>query len=258
MLIHLLMQVGFNPERSNTSTTTQRKLLTVAHTDRPAIGPRFIVAPDWVSMPEPRRLLSGLIKLLGIGFLGSLLAWQIFGALAALAGYESVLEAELEQWSLTEQFILVVLLAPVLEETIYRLPLQRQFQPGLIALSLATGALFFTSVGSAFFWIMLVIAAAVGSLTTRTQLRGIIQDRWMTDARIPVWSATLVFGLVHIVNFDVDWSIYAVLVAPLVVSPQLWLGLMFTIARVRYGWWAGLLLHATHNGLIWSISGLAS
>ena len=211
-------------------------------------------------MPEPRRLLRGLAALFGIGFLGSVVAWQIFGALSEVAGYESVLEAELERWSLTQQLILVVLLAPVLEETIYRLPLQRQFRPGLIALSLTIGALLFTAVGSALFWIIFGLAILVASLELLKdwESRTAIEARWSQDARIPIWSATLVFGLVHIANFDVDWSIYAVLAAPLVVSPQLWLGLMFTIARVRYGWWAGLLLHATHNGLIWSISGLAS
>ncbi len=232
----------------------------MTHADRPSISPRFIVSPDWVPMPEPRRLLRGLAALFGIGFLGSVVAWQIFGALSEVAGYESVLEAELERWSLTQQLILVVLLAPVLEETIYRLPLQRQFRPGLIALSLTIGALLFTAVGSALFWIIfgLAILAASLELLKGWESRTAIEARWSQDARIPIWSATLVFGLVHIANFDVDWSIYAVLAAPLVVSPQLWLGLMFTIARVRYGWWAGLLLHATHNGLIWSISGLAS
>ena len=232
----------------------------MTHADRPSISPRFIVSPDWVPMPEPRRLLRGLAALFGIGFLGSVVAWQIFGALSEVAGYESVLEAELERWSLTQQLILVVLLAPVLEETIYRLPLQRQFQPGLIALSLTIGALLFTAVGSALFWIIFGLAVLVASLGLFKdwESRTAIEARWSQDARIPIWSATLVFGLVHIANFDVDWSIYAVLAAPLVVSPQLWLGLMFTIARVRYGWWAGLLLHATHNGLIWSISGLAS
>ena len=232
----------------------------MTHADRPSISPRFIVSPDWVPMPEPRRLLRGLAALFGIGFLGSVVAWQIFGALSEVAGYESVLEAELERWSLTQQLILVVLLAPVLEETIYRLPLQRQFRPGLIALSLTIGALLFTAVGSALFWIIFGLAILVASLELLKgwESRTAIEARWSQDARIPIWSATLVFGLVHIANFDVDWSIYAVLAAPLVVSPQLWLGLMFTIARVRYGWWAGLLLHATHNGLIWSISGLAS
>ena len=114
---------------------------------RPTIGPRFILNPDWDEMPHPIRVISGLAKLLGIGFLGSVVAWQIFSALSDAAGYENILESELEQWSASEQLILIVLIAPLLEETIYRLPLQRRFHPGLISLSLITGALFFTTVG---------------------------------------------------------------------------------------------------------------
>lgn len=225
---------------------------------RPTIGPRFILDPDWDEMPHPRRVISGLLKLLGIGFLGSVIAWQIFSALSEAAGYESILESELEQWSLSEQLVLIVLIAPLLEETIYRLPLQRRFRPGLVALSLAIGALFFAGANSAAFWVILVAAAAVGLTVFNSNICERVQQQWSANPRIPIWFATFIFGLIHIVNFDVQWSIFAVLVAPLVVSPQIWLGLMFTIARVRYGWWAGLVLHATHNGLIWSISSLAS
>ena len=225
---------------------------------RPTIGPKFILNPDWDEMPHPRGVISGLLKLLGIGFLGSIIAWQIFSALSEAAGYESILESELEQWSISEQLVLIVLIAPLLEETIYRLPLQRRFRPGLVALSLAMGALFFAGLNSVAFWAILALAASVGLLGFNSNLCEEVQRQWSANPRVPIWFATFIFGLIHIVNFDVQWSSFAVLVAPLVVSPQIWLGLMFTIARVRYGWWAGLVLHATHNGLIWSISGLAS
>ena len=209
-------------------------------------------------MPQPRGVISGLAKLLGIGFLGSVIAWQIFSALSDAAGYENILESELEQWSTTEQLILIVLIAPLLEETIYRLPLQRRFHPGLLSLSLIAGALFFSTVGSVIFWLVLLAAAAAGLVAVKPELRQRVQTQWSANPRIPIYLTTLIFGLIHIVNFEVEWTIFSVLIAPLVVSPQIWLGLMFTIARVRYGWWAGLVLHATHNGLIWSISSLAS
>ena len=121
-----------------------------------------------------------------------------------------------------------------------------------------TGALFFTTVGSVIFWLVLFSAVAVGMIALKPELRERVQTQWSANPRIPIYLVTLIFGLIHIVNFEVDWTIFSVLIAPLVVSPQIWLGLMFTIARVRYGWWAGLVLHATHNGLIWSISSLAS
>ena len=49
----------------------------------------------------------------------------LVGRLSEAAGYENILESEwsLEQWSVTEQFLLVVVLAPLFEELIYRLPL---------------------------------------------------------------------------------------------------------------------------------------
>ena len=225
---------------------------------RPTIGPKFILNPDWDQMPQPRGVISGLAKLLGIGFLGSVIAWQIFSALSDAAGYENILESELKQWSTTEQLILIVLIAPLLEETIYRLPLQRRFHPGLLSLSLIAGALFFSTVGSVIFWLVLLAAAAAGLVAVKPELRQRVQTQWSANPRIPIYLTTLIFGLIHIVNFEVEWTIFSVLIAPLVVSPQIWLGLMFTIARVRYGWWAGLVLHATHNGLIWSISSLAS
>ena len=225
---------------------------------RPTIGPRFILDPDWDEMPQPRGVVSGLAKLLGIGFLGSIIAWQIFSALSDAAGYENILESELEQWSTTEQLILIVVIAPLLEETIYRLPLQRRFHPGLISLSLIAGALFFSTAGSVIFWLVLLAATAAGLVAFKPELRERVQKQWSANPRIPIYLVTLIFGLIHIVNFEVEWTIFSVLIAPLVVSPQIWLGLMFTIARVRYGWWAGLVLHATHNGLIWSISSLAS
>ena len=71
-------------------------------------------------------MTRGLLKLWGLGFLGSIVLWQLFGRLSEAAGYENVLESELEQWSVTEQFLLVVL-APLFEELIYRLPLKLAF-----------------------------------------------------------------------------------------------------------------------------------
>ena len=90
----------------------------------------------------------------------------------------------------------------------------------------------------------------------RRQWRDVAAGWWAAHPRWPIWSALAAFGLVHLSNYDVNWSAAAVVVAPLVVSPQLWLGLMFTIARVRYGWWAGLVLHAIHNLAVWGVSSL--
>ncbi|MCH1614731.1 MAG: CPBP family glutamic-type intramembrane protease, partial [Acidimicrobiales bacterium] len=84
------------------------------------------------------------------------------------------------------------------------------------------------------------------------------ENWWRNNPKWPIWIAVTIFGLVHLVNFEVDWTIGAILAAPFVVSPQLWLGLIFTIGRVRYGWFAGLGLHAAHNLTVWTLSTLIS
>ena len=221
---------------------------------RPAVGPQFILNPDWDQMPQPRRMTRGLLKLWGLGFLGSIVLWQLFGRLSEAAGYENILESELEQWSVTEQFLLVVVLAPLFEELIYRLPLQARFRPALVALSLVAGAIFFAGANGMSFWLILLLAVVAGVTAFNSDVREAVEAWWKQYPRAVIYVVTLIFGLIHIVNFDVNWSLPALLVAPLVVSPQIWLGLMFTIARVRYGWWAGLALHAAHNGFIWSVS----
>ncbi len=104
------------------------------------------------------------------------------------------------------------------------------------------------------FWLILLLAVVAGVTAFNSDLREAVEAWWKQNPRAVIYVVTLIFGLIHIVNFDVNWSLPALLVAPLVVSPQIWLGLMFTIARVRYGWWAGLALHAAHNGFIWSVS----
>ena len=230
------------------------QLMTSSEPGRPVVGPQFILNPDWDEMPRPRRMTRGLVKLWGLGFLGSIVLWQLFGRLSEAAGYENILESELEQWSVAEQFLLVVVLAPLFEELIYRLPLQARYRPALVTLSLVAGAIFFAGANGIAFWLILLLAVIAGVTALSSDLRIAVETWWEKNPRAVIYIVTLIFGLIHIVNFDVNWSLPALLVAPLVVSPQIWLGLMFTIARVRFGWLAGLALHAAHNGFIWSVS----
>ena len=108
------------------------------------------------------------------------------------------------------------------------------------------------------FWLILLLAVIAGVTAFSSALRIAVETWWEKNPRAVIYIVTLIFGLIHIVNFDVNWSLPALLVAPLGVSPEIWLGLMFTIARVRFGWLAGLALHAAHNGFIWSVTTASS
>lgn len=83
---------------------------------------------------------------------------------------------------------------------------------------------------------------------------------WRSRGGAPAWFArvfpglyfasALLFGLAHISNYDLarPW-----LLLPFVV-PQTIAGLIFGFARVRYGMWANIALHATSNALFLGLS----
>jgi membrane protease YdiL (CAAX protease family) len=239
------------------------------------ISPRFGVHPDWRTAANRRRWPGGLALLFVIG-LGGSLALLAVSQLAARTGYVNTLENELLQRPLVEQFLLVALLAPVVEELVFRLPLAARLRLGVLAAAGAFGLLNFAGgdgpvvVVAAVFalivllsgalWIQSLVAGvarpdAGGETGSRSPVwRDSVARWWESHPRWPVWCSVAAFGIVHLANYDVAWTIATVVVAPLVVSPQIWLGLMFTIARVRYGWWAGLVLHAFHNLAVWSVS----
>ena len=64
------------------------------------------------------------------------------------------------------------------------------------------------------------------------------------------YASSLAFGLAHMSNYDLSrpW-----LLLPFVV-PQLVAGTVFGFARVRYGMWANITLHATSNALFLGLS----
>lgn len=219
------------------------------------VGPRYIRAPDWDEAAEPgRRPIASLFMWWLVGLVGAYLAGSMLQVLAEPAGYHSNIEDALDELDVLVQFLLLVVLAPIVEETIFRLPLRPRLQLRLLVLSGLLAAFYFLGASWIIVGIGLSLAVAAAALMNREPAATRFATWWGASARWPVWTSAWLFALMHLLNYDVDWSIVAVLAVPLVVSPQLWLGLMFTIARVRLGWWAGVVVHAAHNLTVWSIA----
>ena len=162
-----------------------------------------------------------------------------------LGGYHSTLDDELDALSRISQLIQLVVIAPLVEETVYRLALMRRMRHFLVILSaLALGL---------FWWPLVFAAVAMIAVWAIPAWREGSSLWWEANPRWPIWIYISGFGLVHLVNFDIDWSVATVVVAPLVVGPQLWVGLLFTIGRVRFGWWVGVAQHAMYNLFIWLV-----
>lgn len=62
------------------------------------------------------------------------------------------------------------------------------------------------------------------------------------------YTSAVLFALVHITNFESSTTVY--LLTPLLVLPQLILGLLLGYIRVRLGLHWSMLLHACYNGIL--------
>lgn len=66
--------------------------------------------------------------------------------------------------------------------------------------------------------------------------------------RIAFYSFAIIFGYVHLLNFEITTKI--LIFSPLLVLPQIVLGLVFGYIRVRFGLLYSMLLHGCYNGVL--------
>lgn len=59
--------------------------------------------------------------------------------------------------------------------------------------------------------------------------------------------SAILFGIVHITNYKLSYTI--LLLSPILIAPQILVGLFIGFLRVRYGFVWGFLLHALHNAV---------
>lgn len=198
----------------------------------------------------PRRAVRGVALLLALGLVGAFLV-SLLGPIAIWAGFENTLAQTLDDFSVFGQLCLVVLVAPLWEELLYRLVLKSCLQLWLLTLAGIALAMVHS-------WWLLIPTAVVALVwviqcfSGNSRADGFV-SWWEQHPRWPVYISITMFAGAHLGNFTVDWTLLALAVAPIAVAPQIWLGLTFTIARVRYGWWASVILHAMHNLLVWTI-----
>jgi membrane protease YdiL (CAAX protease family) len=207
----------------------------------------FLRQPVYSERPEPSRnkraILSDIFRLYSLEI--SVLI-PITLLISVVRGYlgasEDPISEFMEQTPLLVLGLAVVVIAPLLEELIFRLPLR--FSAFNISLPLAFFVLFINvgHVGLKF-----TLAVAVG-LLVRYLLHHRV-DRATGHAFYAsyigwiFYGSTVLFGALHIFNFDAK----TYFVAPLVVMPQMTAGLFLAFIRLRYGFWWSVLAHGFHN-----------
>lgn len=132
----------------------------------------------------------------------------------------------MDSFSVPMLLFLTVLLAPFLEEMIFR---------------------FFLTFKRCYPFHLLIYVAALLSSKSKEEVWSSWEASWHRRYKIVIYLSALVFGLVHISNFEVSTEI--IVASPLLIAPQVVIGFFLAYLRVRYGLIWSFFLHALHNFL---------
>ena len=66
--------------------------------------------------------------------------------------------------------------------------------------------------------------------------------------RISFYTFAVVFGFLHIINYEITLDI--ILFSPILIAPQLCIGLYLGFIRIRFGLLWSIALHAAYNGFL--------
>ncbi|NJL12981.1 MAG: CPBP family intramembrane metalloprotease [Microscillaceae bacterium] len=142
-------------------------------------------------------------------------------------------------------------MAPLLEETIFRLFLRYHLVNVLLSASL--GAVFLLlALPATWLWfslggIALCLLWLLINLYKHSLPELYFQDWW--HRRLPwlYFGSSLVFALVHLNNYDLPLG-KSLFYAPVLVLPQFFIGLVLGYVRIRFSFGMAVLVHALHNG----------
>ncbi|MEQ6124168.1 CPBP family glutamic-type intramembrane protease [Pseudotenacibaculum sp. MALMAid0570] len=133
---------------------------------------------------------------------------------------------DLKELSNYKIFLIVAVMAPLIEEAIFRAPLVLFKSP----LKLYMKPIPFSN------WKIVFPTINIRFLENPKVFR------------IAFYLFSIAFGFIHLFNYQLDTFI--ILFSPILISPQLVLGLVFGFIRVRLGLPWAILIHSAYNGIL--------
>lgn len=192
---------------------------------------------------------------------------SVVATTALLTALDKILVYCLEQPSIYQQFkqsnldikrsfgpysiVIIVIVGPLIEEVVFRLPLAITKTGISLAISVLTFRLMGNSfaspdIKSNFYLISILLSAIILFLTKYT-----LQDKWLNSLKgnrfkYFFYILTIIFGLVHLSNVKaINFSILPFY--PFFVLPQLVIGFFIANLRMQRGFVWGLFLHSAIN-----------
>lgn len=210
---------------------------------------RFLRSPNLndppVAVSAPQAAKS-ILRLYSVHLVAMLIVLSLLSLIPAIQDSNNLLDSaeDLPVWYLP---FAAVVMAPLLEESIFRLPL-RAFWINLFisAALIALGALGAVSNPS----ILLLLLACAILVAVYAKDKGsrlnTLQAFYNRFSFIIFYAIAILFGAAHIANYDPEvWKFL-----PVLVLPQVVIGLLLGFVRLRYGLTWSILLHALHNGCL--------
>jgi membrane protease YdiL (CAAX protease family) len=213
---------------------------------------QFLQRPQYnVVERKETHLLGTAIKIYLVTFLflglGNIIIITILQAFLTLPIDETLeVPASLNEHLFT-YFILVAIIAPILEEVIFRLSLI--IEPVNIALSISTVCALishklFSGIFPIIFFLLIFILIYKIVLANKSDFITF----WNRNFKYIFYFLSIMFGLVHVSNYKFAGSIQY-LVAPLLIFPQLALGFILSFTRLYYkeGFLICIIIHCLMN-----------
>ncbi|QIX62038.1 hypothetical protein HER32_12920 [Hymenobacter sp. BT18] len=150
-------------------------------------------------------------------------------------------------------FVVVVFVVPILEELIFRLPLD--LRRGSIALGVTllffrfvNGGLLVADFSKFFYWLGVALSIFLFAVVYILLPKGFLSDIQTKYFKYWYYFIVLAFGLVHISNIKHIEFNY-ILFYPLFVMPQIIMSIFISNIRMKRGFVWGIALHALINGI---------
>lgn len=158
-----------------------------------------------------------------------------------------------EDWTVFETILIVVILAPPIEELIFRAGLSGRKRAIILSVSpwlLVAALIGLVPIAGPIdppLTVMLGLAwvAATAAVMAVQRDSGSVPDRYRHLFPAVFWISSVAFGLMHVFNYE-DPLRPAVL---LMVIPQITGGMMLGYVRVKYGMWANIAQHVVFNAI---------
>ncbi|TAE37838.1 MAG: CPBP family intramembrane metalloprotease [Runella slithyformis] len=200
-----------------------------------------------IAVPNPLKTFWELFKVNLYSILGLFILAFIFVLLGTLLGVEEPENQSEDDWFYV---FVVIVFAPLLEELIFRWPL-RYSENRVTIVAVIAFIVFYSELSKiedfdkTAFWILFfggAVAVGVGANFFKNQIRTF----WILHFKWIYWIFGLIFGLTHLANYSGE-QISFLVYWPILCTHQIVTGLLNGYARMRYGFWYGVALHAANN-----------